>query len=99
MTTFPALDGSGGEEEPLKTKLAHPSATFQTIETFYESLILYRNDFRSNLKQSFLTNIGVETTRTIFEKRKSPAAKDGKELTVSTEKWCNFSSRNFPKKL
>ena len=53
LTSFPSLDKNGMEDDFFKRKVAYPYEKGNNIESYYKPLKLGREDYFSNLKQSY----------------------------------------------
>ena len=79
LSSFPSLDANGMEDDLFKRKLAYPYEKGKTIESYYKSLKLGREDYFSTLKQSYPDSEEIMRTQAIIVKNKITNLK---ELTL-----------------
>ena len=70
LTSFPSLVAKGMENELFKKKLAYPYEKDQTIDSFYQPLKLFIEDYFSFLKQSYLDFEELKWTQATMVKKK-----------------------------
>ena len=70
LTSFPSLDKNGMENDLFKRKLGYPYEKVKTIESFYKPLKLGREDYFSNLKQSYPNFEEIIRTQAIIIKNR-----------------------------
>ena len=79
LSSFPSLDANGMEDDLFKRKLAYPYENCNNIESYYKPLKLGREDYFSNLKQSYPDFEEIIRTQAIIVKNKITNLK---ELTM-----------------